>query len=88
MKARMGMTWFRKEDWPRWLEIDPDFQPDYDHWLRRVEAVYEELRSAGVNVVKIEVCRTSSCAGLRSLVAPSTPTRDRPMPQSARAPWS
>ena len=31
----VAVTWFRKEDWPRWLAIDPDFQPDYDHWLRK-----------------------------------------------------
>ena len=33
----LAVTWFRKEDWPRWLAIDPEFQPDYDHWLKRSE---------------------------------------------------
>lgn len=33
-----AVAWFREEDWPRWCEIDPDFQPDYQHWLGRAEA--------------------------------------------------
>ncbi len=37
-----AVTWFRKEDWPRWLAIDPDFQPDYDHWLKRSEQAMKD----------------------------------------------
>ena len=33
----LAVTWFREEDWPRWRAIDPDFQPDYDHWLEKSE---------------------------------------------------
>ena len=43
----MAVTWFRKEDWPRWLAIDPDFQPDYDRWLKQSEqamADYDDPR--------------------------------------------
>jgi hypothetical protein len=42
----LAVTWFRKEDWPRWLAIDPDFQPDYDHWLERSEAQLKALDGA------------------------------------------
>ena len=43
----LAVTWFRKDDWPRWLAIDPDFQPDYDHWLKKSEqavADYDDPR--------------------------------------------
>ena len=33
----LAVTWFRKEDWPRWLAIDPDFDPDYENWLKKSE---------------------------------------------------
>ena len=33
----LAVTWFRKEDWPRWLAIDPEFQPDYATWLKKSE---------------------------------------------------
>ena len=33
----LAVTWFRKEDWSRWLAIDPEFDPDFDHWLKRSE---------------------------------------------------
>ena len=33
----LAVAWFRQEDWPAWLAIDPEFQPDYDHWLKRSE---------------------------------------------------
>ncbi len=33
----LAIAWFRKEDWQRWLAIDPDFEPDYDLWLKRSE---------------------------------------------------
>jgi len=37
---RVAIAWLRKEDWPRWLELDPDFQPDYEHWLKRMDSLY------------------------------------------------
>ena len=33
----LAVTWFRAEDWPRWLEIDPEFDPDFYNWLRKSE---------------------------------------------------
>ncbi|MCR5875137.1 hypothetical protein LRS10_13645 [Phenylobacterium sp. J426] len=51
--AGVALAWMRKEDWPRWLAIDPDFQPDYDHWLRRVEAGIKEIEARGHQVQKV-----------------------------------
>lgn len=49
----VGVAWFRREDWPRWLAMDPDFQPDYQHWLRRMEDVFARLKATGAPVVKV-----------------------------------
>ncbi|OFZ85785.1 MAG: hypothetical protein A2V78_02470 [Betaproteobacteria bacterium RBG_16_64_18] len=49
----VGVAWFKREDWPRWLAMDANFQPDYQHWLRRMEAVFTRYQAAGVPVVKV-----------------------------------
>lgn len=51
----MALAWMRKEDWPRWLEIDPEFQPDYAHWLARMNAASAQLTAQGVPVMKVIV---------------------------------
>jgi hypothetical protein len=51
----MAVAWLRKEDWPRWLAIDPDFQPDYNHWLTRMEAAVKSLEGQGTLVEKVIV---------------------------------
>jgi len=45
-------AWFRREDWGRWCEIDPDFQPDYSHWLRRMEKAVAQYQAAGTPIIK------------------------------------
>ncbi|OGA13739.1 MAG: hypothetical protein A3H32_14355 [Betaproteobacteria bacterium RIFCSPLOWO2_02_FULL_63_19] len=35
--------------------MDPGFQPDYQHWLRRMDTTFERLKEAGVNAVKVEI---------------------------------
>ena len=51
----MAVASLREADWPRWRSIDPDFQPDYDHWLRRIESAIREFEAQGVRVVKVDV---------------------------------
>jgi hypothetical protein len=51
----MAVAWFHKEDWPRWLAIDPNFQPDYDHWLKRTETAIAELQKSGTLAEKIVI---------------------------------
>ena len=48
----LAAAWFRREDWQRWCEIDRDFQPDYNHWLRRMEKKLTQLKAAGVPTIK------------------------------------
>jgi hypothetical protein len=45
----------RKEDWPRWLSIDPDFQPDYDHWRKRIDVAIKEMRQRGTLVEEVVI---------------------------------
>ena len=52
---RVALAWFRQEDWPQWCAMDPDFQPDYQHWLRRMDALFEKQKAAGVTVVKVVI---------------------------------
>jgi hypothetical protein len=51
----IAVAWLRKEDWSRWLSIDPDFQPDYDHWLRRTEGLMKDPRYASYTLEKVEI---------------------------------
>jgi hypothetical protein len=65
----MAVAWMHKEDWPRWLAIDPDFQPDYSHWLKRMEATVKQFEDKGTLVEKViidpdefvEWCRVNGC---------------------------
>ena len=51
----LATTWYRKKDWPRWLKLDPEFQPDYDHWLKRMEGQIAALEKQGVLIEKVVV---------------------------------
>lgn len=51
----LSLAWLKEEDWPRWLSIDSDFQPDYQHWLRRMNAAIAHYQSLGKRVQKIVV---------------------------------
>lgn len=51
----VGVAWFAEEDWPTWLALDAGFQPNYQHWLRRVDTTFTRLEDAGVAVVKVEI---------------------------------
>lgn len=51
----LSISWFRKEDWPRWLSIDPDFDPDYQHWLVKSETAFKRITAMGHRVKKIIV---------------------------------
>lgn len=51
---RIAVSWFRQEDWPQWCELDPDFQPDHAHWLRRMDALFAQ-QPPGVTFVKVVI---------------------------------
>ena len=49
----MAVAWFREADWPRWCAMDCNFQPSYQYWLRRMEAVFTRYKAAGAPVIKV-----------------------------------
>jgi hypothetical protein len=51
----VAVAWMRKEDWPRWLAIDSQFQPDYEHWLKRMEAAVKQYQEKGILIEKVMV---------------------------------
>ncbi len=51
---RIAMAWFREDDWPQWRAMDPDFQPNYQHWLRRMERLVA-TQPAGITLVKVMI---------------------------------
>ena len=40
---RFAIPWFREEDWPRWRDIDPHFEPDYAAWMAGATAHVRSL---------------------------------------------
>ncbi|MGI8894512.1 MAG: hypothetical protein ACR2HE_02460 [Casimicrobiaceae bacterium] len=52
---RIAVAWFREKDWPRWCASDADFQPDYQHWLRRMESVVRDLDERGIPAVRVVI---------------------------------
>jgi len=51
----LAVTWYRKKDWPRWLDLDPNFEPDYDYWLKRSEGQIAALEKEGMLIEKVMV---------------------------------
>lgn len=51
----IGAAWFRREDWERWRELDPDLRPDFDDWLKRMEAAFAKYQAAGLPIVKVVI---------------------------------
>ena len=49
----LAVTWFRREDWPRWLAIDPVFQPDFDIWLKKSERVMADYNDPSYVLEKV-----------------------------------
>lgn len=51
----ISAAWLRREDWPRWREIDPTMRPDYDGWLAKMEAAFTRYQQAGIPIVKVMI---------------------------------
>jgi hypothetical protein len=67
MVKLVAHVWLRKEDWPRWQEIDPEL-PSYDRWLTKENATTAEFKRKGIAAERIVVepdrfldwCRTNN----------------------------
>jgi hypothetical protein len=85
MMGGLALSWYRKADWPRWLEIDPDFEPDYDYWLARSEGQIAALEKRGIFPTKVvidpekflEWCRVNNHEPAVRLCGPAPPTNAR-----------
>jgi hypothetical protein len=49
-----AVAWYRKEDWPGWRRLFPDF-PDYEAWLKAAESGFLEDRDRGAFPEKIYI---------------------------------
>jgi len=73
---RLALATLRPEDWPRWLELDPEFQPDYAHYRARMDAAAAQLKAAGVATVEVVVLPDDSSNGRGSVASATVPVRD------------
>jgi len=58
MNTAVGIAWYRREQWPRLLEISADrsdLEDSYDNWLVHVTEAFETMRNEGLDPVKVDV---------------------------------
>lgn len=48
-------AWFRREDWPKWMALDPDVQPDFAKWLAKMEKAVANYQKAGIPIIKVVI---------------------------------
>lgn len=50
---RLAVARMRQEDWAAWCALDAQFQPDFEHYRKRMDATVKRLKAAGINVVEV-----------------------------------
>lgn len=76
----VGIAWYRREQWPRLLEISTDrsdLEDSYDHWLMHVTEAFKTMKNEGFDPVKVDVDTEELLAWCR--------TRNLPVSAKARA---
>ena len=64
---RIGLAWFRREQWDRLLEVSDDrddLEETFDEWVQVAQQKYDELRNLGYDIRKVDVA-AARCGGLR-----------------------
>ena len=54
----VGVAWYRKEQWPRLLEIADDkekLEASYDEWVKIAQKTMREMEKLGLSLVKVDV---------------------------------
>ena len=54
----IGVAWFRREEWPRLLEVSADrdqLEETYDEWLQSARQTLLHLRAEGQRVEKVDI---------------------------------
>jgi hypothetical protein len=54
-RPAIALSWFRREDFARWREIDPNFEPSYPRWLAKTREMIEALEKQGIGVVLVPI---------------------------------
>lgn len=54
MKA-MAMAWYRIEDWPRWVALCRDFDPDPERWRAKMAKARLALNAHGVTLAQVDL---------------------------------
>ena len=54
-EMKLGVSWFRERDFPRWRELDPQFCRDYDVWLSRMGRAKASFKTEGIVLVPVPV---------------------------------
>ncbi len=49
--ARLGIAWYRRDEWSRLLEISAD----REEWLQNAETRLREMAEAGIDAVRIHI---------------------------------
>ncbi|MBN2129115.1 MAG: hypothetical protein JW741_06440 [Sedimentisphaerales bacterium] len=55
---KIALAWFRREQWGRLLEVSEDrdeLEETFDEWVQVAQQRYDELRSSGYDIKKIDV---------------------------------
>ncbi len=52
--TKIAVAWLRKEDWPRWHEIDSGLPP-YDRWLETINHGIAIADAGGATAVQVKV---------------------------------
>jgi hypothetical protein len=50
----VAIPWLKKEDWPRWRELDQQL-PTYERWLLTIEEAMKAASAAGSYYVKVPI---------------------------------
>jgi hypothetical protein len=58
MEHRIGVGWYRKEQWARLRSVSTDaknLEPSYEDWLANAENALLNLHAEGADAVKVDV---------------------------------
>ena len=65
----VGVAWYRREQWPRLLEISTDrsdLEDSYDNWLVYITETFERMKSEGLDPIKVDIDTEELLAWCRS----------------------
>src|SRR3954463_12628141 len=54
-RPAIALSSFRREDFARWREIDPNFEPSYPRWRAKTREMTEALEKQGIGVVLVPI---------------------------------